>query len=55
MNWHIKETINVNKKKSSSSSYIFHCSEEWKYKFYILRNMHFISLIILYISLLCIQ
>ena len=28
-------TIYVNKKKSSSGSYIFHCSEEWKYKFYI--------------------
>ena len=28
-------TINVNKKKSSSRSYIFYCSEEWKYKFYI--------------------
>ena len=38
MNWHIKETINVNKKKSSSRSYIFHCSEEWKYKFYIFTS-----------------
>ena len=31
-------TINVNKKKSSSRSYIFHCSEEWKYKFYIFTS-----------------
>ena len=31
-------TINVNKKKSSSGSYIFHCSEEWKYKFYIFTS-----------------
>ena len=36
-------TINVNKKKSSSGSYIFHCSEEWKYKFYIFtsKNINF--------------
>ena len=27
-----------NKKKSSSRSYIFHCSEEWKYKFYIFTS-----------------
>ena len=31
-------TINVNKKKSSSWSNIFHCSEEWKYKFYIFTS-----------------
>ena len=31
-------TINVNKKKSSYRSYIFHCSEEWKYKFYIFTS-----------------
>ena len=31
-------TINVNKKKSSSRSYIFHCSEEWKYKLYIFTS-----------------
>ena len=31
-------TINVNKKKSSSRSYIFHCSEQWKYKFYIFTS-----------------
>ena len=31
-------TINVNKKKSSSRSYIFHCSVEWKYKFYIFTS-----------------
>ena len=31
-------TINVNKKKSSSRSYIFHFSEEWKYKFYIFTS-----------------
>ena len=31
-------TINVNKKKSSSRSYIFHYSEEWKYKFYIFTS-----------------
>ena len=42
MNWHIKETINVNKKKSSSRSYIFHCSEEWKYKFYIFTSENII-------------
>ena len=31
-------TINVNKKKSSSRSYIFYFSEEWKYKFYIFTS-----------------
>ena len=31
-------TINVSKKKNSSGSYIFHCSEEWKYKFYIFTS-----------------
>ena len=31
-------TINVNKKKSSSRPYIFHCSEEWKYKIYIFTS-----------------
>ena len=31
-------TINGNKKKSSSGSYIFYCSEEWKYKFYIFTS-----------------
>ena len=31
-------TINVNKTKSSSCSYIFHCSEEWKYTFYIFTS-----------------
>ena len=31
-------TINVNKKISSSRAYIFHCLEEWKYKFYIFTS-----------------
>ena len=31
-------TINVNKKKSSSRSDVFHCSEERKYKFYIFTS-----------------
>ena len=43
-------TINVNKKKSSSRSYIFHCSEEWKYKFYIFtsENITFFEICILF-------
>ena len=43
-------TINVNKKKSSSWSYIFHCSEEWKYKFYIFtsENINFSKICILF-------
>ena len=32
------EHASLNKKKSSSRSYIFHCSEEWKYKFYIFTS-----------------
>ena len=55
-------TVNVNKKKSRSGSYIFHCSEEWKtfyiftsenitfskYAFYFINNsLYFITLYII--------
>ena len=60
--------LTINKKKSSSGSYIFHCSEEWKYKFYIFtsenitfskyafyfinNSLYFITLYIMKIALL---